>query len=194
MCRLQIRITYPEPAKQKKLQLRLMNALKWPFLFAGYICVVMNLVTGGKAWSAIVVWSLWFAWSMAISPALVEYNRISQLVKLIANSCVLLILIDRLLAPGWAVEVVPIVCFCGLAAAGALFFTDLERQQQNMFPMLLLIGFSLLCSVIGLLVWREESRWTLAVMGAFALSLLVGCVSTLGSGFVCELKKRFHTN
>lgn len=81
-----------------------------------------------------------------------------------------------------------------LAAAGALFFTDLERQQQNMFPMLLLIGFSLLCSVIGLLVWREESRWALAVMGAFALALLVGCASTLGSGFVRELKKRFHTN
>lgn len=60
--------------------------------------------------------------------------------------------------------------------------------------MLLLIGFSLLCSVIGLLVWREESRWALAVMGAFALALLVGCAFALGSGFVRELKKRFHTN
>lgn len=190
---MKVDIVYPRPGREQQLHRRLAGLLQWPFLFAAYICPILNLVTGGRAWSVIVLWSLFIVWSTAISPALVEYNRISQFIKLISNACILLILIDRLLSPGWAVEVVPIVCFCGLAVAGILFFTDLERQKQNMLPLLLLIAVSLLCAVVGLILWREESRWALAVMGAFAFALLFACACTLGPDFVRELKKRFHT-
>ncbi len=191
---MKINITYPQPTKEKRLTQKMIKILKWPFLFSGYICLVINLVTGGKAWSIIVLWSLWIVWSTVISPTLIEYNRISQVIKLITNSCILLIFIDIFLSPGWAVEVVPIVCFSGLTLVGVLFFSDFERQQQNMFPMLLLIIISIICSIIGLIIWRAESRWALAVMGAFAFALLIGCVFKLGPSFIREVKKRFHTH
>ena len=76
--------------------------------------------------------------------------------------------------------------------SGVLFFTDLERQKQNMQPMLLLIILSLIGSGVGLPVWQEESRWALAVMGMVALVLLIACIATLGSDFLRELKRRFH--
>lgn len=189
---MKVEITYP-PVERRRLQRRkLLRILRWPFLFAAYICPLINLLTGGKAWSVIVLMSLYMAWKLVLSTDLVEYNRISQFTKLIVCTCVLLGLIDWLLAPGWAVEVVPIVCFGGLVVAGILFFTDLERQKQNMLPMLVLIVMALFGSVIGLSLWHEESCWALVVMGALALALLVGCAATLGGEFLRELKRRFH--
>jgi hypothetical protein len=190
---MKVRITYPPPEKRTMFWQHVIAWAKWIFLFAAYFCPIINLVTGGPAWSLIVIWSLWLIWSLLLSPALVEYNRISQLIKLVSNTCILLILIDVLLSPGWAVEVVPIVCFCGLFLAGLLFFTDLGRQRQNMFPMLLLVGVSIFCSLVGLTLWHGESRWALAVMGAFALALFIGCICVLGMDFIRELKKWFHT-
>ena len=136
--------------------------------------------------------SLYTVWSLVLSPDLVEYNRISQFIKLITCSCILLTMIDIFLAPGWAIEVVPIVCFGGLTIAGVLFFTDLEKQKQNMLPMLLLIFLAIIGSIVGLCLWHEESRWALAVMGAFALALLFACAVTLGNDFVRELRRGFH--
>ncbi|MDO4572095.1 MAG: DUF6320 domain-containing protein [Clostridia bacterium] len=190
---MQIKLCYPTPGRAKRRRETLIRFLRWPFLFAAYICPILNIVTGGQAWSLIVLWSLWILWSSLLSPALVEYNRISQLIKLVANACVLLLLIDLLLSPGWAAEVVPIVCSSGLALTGTLFFTDLERQRQNMFPMLLLILVSILCAIAGLVLLRGEGRAALAVMGALAFALLAGCALTLGRGLVAELKKRFHS-
>lgn len=190
---MRVKITYPQPEKERLVQQKVIDTLKWPFLFTAYICPVINIVTGGKAWSVIVLWSLWIIWSSVISPTLVEYNRISQFIKPVVNACVLLILIDLLLAPGWAVEVVPIVCFCALTVTGLLFFTDIERQKQNMLPMLLLIASSIICAAAGLMIWHGENSWALAVMGAFAFALLVACFMTLGTDFVRELRKRFHT-
>lgn len=189
---MKIKVTYPPVAKRKLQRRKFLNIVRWPMLFAALICPVMNIVTGGKAWSLIVLMSLYMVWTLVLSPDLVEYNRISQFIKLVTCACVLLALIDVFLAPGWAIEVVPIVCFCGLAVSGVLFFTDLERQRQNMLPMLLLIFLALIGSALGLCLWHEESNWALAVMGTFALALLAACAVTLGNDFVRELRRRFH--
>ena len=189
---MQIKNTYPSVQKRKLQQRKIIKIVRWPLPFAAVICPVLNIVTGGKAWSIIVLMSLYMAWTMLFSTDLVEYNRISQFIKLISNACILLILIDVLLAPGWAIEAVPIVCFCSLAVTGVLFFTDLERQKQNMLPMLLLILVTLVSAIVGLCIWHEESRWALAVMGVFSFSLLVACVVMLENEFVRELKRRFH--
>lgn len=189
---MKVDITYPDVPKKSLHRKKLIRAGKWLCFVAACACPTVNLCTGGKAWSLIVLMSLYMVWKMILSPDLVEYNRISQFIKLIVYSGILLILIDVFLAPGWAIEVVPIVCFCGLAVSGVLFFTDLERQKQNMQPMLLLIILSLIGSGVGLPVWQEESRWALAVMGMVALVLLIACIATLGSDFLRELKRRFH--
>jgi len=191
---MEIEITYPKKSALRFQRHNLINWARWPFLFAAYICPIINLATGGPAWSVIVVWALWIVWSFSLSPELVEINRISLFVKFLADAAVLMILIDVLLAPGWAVEVVPIVCFTGLTITGTLLFTDIERQKQNMMPMLMLIVVSIASSITGLIIWRQEdNKWALAVMGAFAFALLVAGVSVLGSDFIRELKRRFHT-
>ena len=100
-------------------------------LAAAIASVLVNWATGGKAWSLIVLMSLYMVWTLVLSPDLVEYNRISQFIKLITCTCILLTLIDVFLISGWAVIVVPIVGFGGLIVAGILFLTDLERQKQN---------------------------------------------------------------
>lgn len=189
---MKIEITYPPVPKRNLRHKKALRMVKWLCFFAACICPAINLATGGKAWSLIVLMSLYMLWTLVLSPDLVEYNRISQFIKLIACSCVLLGLIDIFLAPGWAIEVVPIVCFCGLSISGVLFFTDLERQKQNMLPMLLLIGTALIGSAVGLGVWHGESNWALVVMGVVALVLLVICIATLGNDFLRELKRRFH--
>ncbi len=190
---MDVKITYPAVARKKLRRIHFLAFARWPVLIAGIICPVVNLVTGGKAWSVIVWMSLYMVWTLLLSPDLVEYNRISQFIKLITCTCVLLTLIDVFLVSGWAVEVVPIVSYCGLIISGVLFFTDLERQKQNMRPMLVLILLSLIGSAVGLSLWQEESRWALAVMGAIALILLIICAAVLGPDFLRELKHRFHT-
>lgn len=190
---MDVKIAYPEVRQRKEFARCLASVLKWTFLFAGFICIALNLVTGGKAWSVIVAWSLWLLWTQVVSPDLVEYNFISQLIKLVVNGCILLVFIDMLITPGWAVEVVPIIFFSALLTVGVLFFADFERQRQNMFPMLLLNGVCLIGSIIGLIVWHEETRWVFVVVGVFALSLLVGCFAKLRLDFIKECRKLFST-
>ena len=190
---MKLEITYPTAPRRRRALHRLTETVRWCFGFAALVCPVLNLCTGGRAWSVIVLWSLWMVWSNVFSPDLVEYNRISQLIKLIAQSCILLVLINLLLAPGWAVEVVSIVCFSGLAAVSLLFFTDLERQRHNASPLLVFAALCLVGAVVGLAVWREETRWALAVLGVFALFSLAGCLYALGPDFWRSLKKYFHT-
>ena len=189
---MKVNITYPPVTKRKLQRKRVLMIARWPMLFAAFICPVINLVTGGKAWSVIVLMSLYMVWTLGFATDLVEYNRISQFIKLITETCILLILIDVLLAPGWAIEVVPSVCFGGFVVVGILFFTDLRRQKQNMLPMLSMIFLALISSIVGLILWHEESRWALAIMGAFAFALLVACIVILKTEFVRELKRRFH--
>lgn len=190
---MRVNITYPQPEKRKRQRQDVIDHAKWPFLLAGFVCAVVNIATGGPAWSLIAIWSLWMAWSFVIAPDLVEYNRISFWIRLITSISILLIIIDALFPLGWSLEVVPIIFFAGLTIAGILFFTDLERQKQNMLPMLALIALSLLASLIGLLFWRAESHWTLIVLGVIALTLLAACIMVMGGDFLREVRKRLHT-
>ncbi len=84
------------------------------------------------------------------------------------------------------------MAFGGLVIAGTLLFSDLERQKQNMLPLLLLIFIAIVASVIGLSVWYDRGRWAFWVMGAVAIVLLIACGIILGGEFLRELKRRFH--
>ncbi len=189
---MKLKITYPSVEKRKVQRKKILRILRLPFLAAAVVCPILNLITGGKAWSLVVLMSLYIAWTLLVSPDLVEYNRISQTVKATVNAGILLTLIDVFLASGWAIEVVPIVCFGGLIISGVLFFTNLERQKQNMLPMLLMIFITQLGAAIGLSVYHEQKRWALIVMGLISVVLLFACIIALGGDFIRELKKRVH--
>ena len=188
---MKIKITYPKVSPKIIKHQRLINFMKWPLLIAVVICPIINLITGGKAWSLVVLMSIYMAWDLVISRDLVEYNRISQFVKLITLTSLLLITIDVFLAPGWALEAVPILIFSGLIVTSVLFFTDIEKQKQNIFPFLLLILLSIFSSIIGLSFYHEKDSWPLTVMGVVALFLLITLSITLKENIINELKKGF---
>lgn len=188
---MKIKITYPKVSPKIIKHQRLINFVKWPLLIAVVICPIINLITGGKAWSLVVLMSIYMAWDLVISRDLVEYNRISQFVKLITLTSLLLITIDVFLAPGWALEAVPILIFSGLIVTSVLFFTDIERQKQNIFPFLFLILLSIFSSIIGLSFYHEKDSWPLTVMGVVALFLLITLSITLKENIINELKKGF---
>ena len=188
---MKIKITYPKVSPKIIKHQRLINFMKWPLLIAVVICPIINLITEGKAWSLVVLMSIYMAWDLVISRDLVEYNRISQFVKLITLTSLLLIIIDIFLAPGWALDAVPILIFSGLIVTSVLFFTDIERQKQNIFPFLFLILLSIFSSIIGLSFYHEKDSWPLTVMGAVALFLLITLSITLKENIINELKKGF---
>lgn len=188
---MKIKITYPKVSPKIIKHQRLINFMKWPLLIAVVICPIINLIIGGKAWSLVVLMSIYMAWDLVISRDLVEYNRISQFVKLITLTSLLLITIDVFLAPGWALEAVPILIFSGLIVTSVLFFTDIERQKQNIFPFLFLILLSIFSSIVGLSFYHEKDSWSLTVMGVVALFLLITLSITLKENIINELKKGF---
>lgn len=188
---MKIKITYPKVSLKIIKHQKLINVMKWPLLIAVVICPIINLITGGKAWSLVVLMSIYMLWDLVISRDLVEYNRISQFVKFITLTSLLLITIDVFLAPGWALEAVSILIFSGLILTAVLFFTDIERQKQNIFPFLFLILLSIFSSIIGLSFYHEKDSWSLAVMGVVALFLLITLTITLKENIINELKKGF---
>lgn len=189
---MKIKNTYPPEVKRSFQRRKLLNIVKWPFLIAAIACITVNICIGGKAWSAVAVCGLFVVWNMFVSTDLIEYNRISQFIKGITYSCILLTLIDLILSPGWAIIVVPIVCFGGLFISAILFYTDFERQKHNLLPMLLLAVASLIASIVCMSVFEETRNWEMIVMGSFSLVLLIVLIITLGGEFIRELKRRFH--
>ena len=188
---MDIKITYPTP-KMKDYRY-IINILRLCFLAASYICPIVNLFTGGKPWSLVVLWGLWFIWFLFISRDLVEYNRISQTAKSLVYTCILLILIDRYLAPGWASFVIPIVSFGALIVMGILFFTNIPKQKQNMMPMVWLIAASFAVTIIALLGWLNLN-WPMVTLGSTAFVLLVVSAVILKKELLREIKKRFHVS
>lgn len=190
---MKIKEIYPKIEKKVELKKHLYNAIRFTLMFIGIICFVLNLVIGGKLWSLLVMWSLLLIWRQFISIDMVEYNRMSQIVKLVFNSSILLIIIDRFLISGWAIEVVPLVCFGGITLIGILLFSDFERQKHNTVPVIIICILCIISAIIGLSVWKEETRWALALMGTFASILLFAYISKQGIEFINELKKIFST-
>ena len=78
---MKLKITYPPIEKRKLQRKHFLRVIRWPVLFAVVACPIVNLAVGGRAWSLIVLMSIYMAWSLILSPDLVEYNRISQSIK-----------------------------------------------------------------------------------------------------------------
>lgn len=189
---MKVKNIYPTVQKQKIKRREAMAILRGPFLLVAFICPIVNLAVGGRAWSVVVLIGLSLLWRMIVSPDLVEYNRISQFIKFLIGSCILLIFINVLFEYRWAVFVVPIIGFGGLVISGILFFTDFQKQKQNIRPMLTLIFISIIGSIVGLSVWYDEWSWVFIVLGTVAVVLLACCMATLRGDFLREFKKRFH--
>lgn len=189
---VKINITYPEISKTKHNRRRFLKLMKWIFILLALASIIVNICVGGLLWFPVALMGLFMIWNLILSIDLVEYNRISQFIKATIYSCVLMALIDIFLVSGWALDVISIVSFASVIISGILFFTDFNRQKQNMLPMFYLITIALIWSMVGLFSALEVMSWPLIVLGGVTLLLLAVIIITLRGDFIRELKCRFH--
>ena len=184
--------TYPSAKKQKLQRNKIIEIVRWPFIIGVFVLPIVNIFTGAPLWSIVAIWSMWIVWSMLFSPQLVEYNRISNVVRLITNVAILLVLIDVFIASGWAIEVVAIVGFSGLGILSILFFSNLHKQRQNLFPMLLFIIVAIGLAITGIILWRESTHWSIITLATTGGAFLLTTAIVLRKDLINEFAKRFH--
>ena len=170
----------------------MLSVLRWPFLTAAAACIIVNIANAGPLWGIIAVLTLYIIWRMILSPDLVEYNRVSQSIKIVMWVSILLALIDLLLVHSFSLFVIPIVCFSGLVVSIVLFFTDLQRQKHNMLPLILFEVVSALGSAIALCLWKSPNNWPYIVLLSLSVVSFLAMVIVLGQDFKIELNRRFH--
>ena len=189
---MHVKQTYPSVKKGSKNRRQMLAILRWPFLSAAAACIIVNLAVSGPWWGVIAVLMLYIVWTLILSPDLIEYNRMSQSIKIVAWVSILLALIDILLVHSFALFVIPIVCFSGLVVCIVLFFTDLRRQKHNMLPLILFEVVSMIGSGVVLCVWNDPNNWPYIVLLSLSVLSFLSKVIVLGRDFKIELERRFH--
>ena len=171
---------------------RMLSIVRWPFFAVAAAALIVNLCVKGPFWSIIVILSLYVIWTFVLSPDLVELNRISQTIKVTVWSSILLVVIDLLFVHSFSLFVIPIVCFSGLSSCIVLFFTNLETQKHNMFPLINFIFASIIGSLITLHFYHGEDNWPLIVLLSLSILSLLAFIIVLGPDFKREMQRRFH--
>lgn len=171
----------------------MLNIVRWPFLGVAAAAPIVNLCIGGPHWWILVILTLLVVWKMILSPDLVEFNRISQSIKIVVWSSILIAAVDLLFVNNsFAIFVIPIVCFAGLANCIVLFFTNLETQKHNMLPLINFIFVSIIGSLIALHVYHDIENWPLIVLLGVSVLSLLSLIIVLGQDFKIEMQRRFH--
>ena len=184
-------IIYPKIKKQSLAMLRIRYVMGLIFLVSGVVCSIVNIAVGGKAWSVIAIWGMYMVWTLVLKQPLVERNLISQGVRLAVCTVIMLVLIDRLLYPGWANFVAPIVAYAALIVLAILFFVNVSQQRHNVMPLVILTALAAVGSAVALFVFSETS-WPMIVLASTAAALLIATAFTLKTRLISELVKRFH--
>ena len=184
-------IIYPKIKKKSIFMAYLRTICGLLFLAAAVACPIVNLAVGGPAWSVIVLWSMYMIWTILLKMPLVERNLISQGVRLLVMTGILLVLIDWLIVPGWAAFVIPNVVYTALIVLAILFFVNVSKQRHNVMPLLVVVALTVVGSVIALFVF-SETRWPMIVLAAVAASLLIVSIFILRTRLISEFRKRFH--
>ncbi|MBR3099045.1 MAG: hypothetical protein IKH18_05710 [Clostridia bacterium] len=153
---------------------------------------IVNWRVGGPAWSAVAVWVLLALYRLVLSPEPVEKGTVSILVRALLYLIVTMVLIELLLAPGWADMAIPLATLCALIVSAVLSVIDMERQQPLAMSMLVLVVFSgsaiFLYKLLGKrITWPV---WTLSALAA--LLFLLGLMIYRRQIFQL-LKKYWHT-
>ena len=189
---MHVKITYPSIKRGSRNRRLLLDILRWPFILAAVVSVIVNLCVGGPLWCVVASIGLSAIWKLLLSIDLVEYNRTSQFIKTVVWSCILLASVDILLVHGWSRFVIPIVLFGAHAICAVLFFTDIETQKHNMMPLILFIFASIVGSVVVLHFWHEQNDWPYMVLLGLSAVFLLTLILVLRQDFLREMKRRFH--
>lgn len=189
---MHIKNTYPSITRGSGSRRRMLAVLRWPFILSALACLIVNVLIGGPLWSIVAVFALYMAWTLIFAIDLVEYNMISQTIKTVVLTSILLALIDILLFSGWAKFVIPIICFSGLLLCAVLFFSNLETHKHNMLPLIDFIVIAVIGSGVALYFWHESGDWPIVVLFCESALFFLSIIVILGQDFVREIKRRFH--
>ena len=187
---MNIEIVYPNVGRPALFMTHFRKVLRWVLALAMITCPIVNLAVHGKAWCLVAVWVMLGVWDILAKPDVIEYSLLRQTVKITIYVSILLVLIDQLLAPGWASFVVPLVLTAALVVSVIFFVSDLHTQKQNMMPMIWLILISLVLSGVNLAGW--ERRWPMIMLGSLSLLLTIVGLVVFHKEILLEIKKRFH--
>lgn len=189
---MQVHPTYPPRPSHSFLRRNRQDILRSLFLFSGYTCLIINLLTGGGPWSLIVIGGLCVFWIAFLYRPLVEHTLIKKLSDISIVVCLYLFLLDSILQEGWSVYVVPIVFFSDLIFIGGIFLLFFQKQKRNFMPLFELIVSGLVASLLGILGFAHIS-WALIVVGGVSLVLVVLSFAIFPKEILLEMKKKMHT-
>ena len=189
---MNIKIIYPIPERQQNIYRTLRNYVRILFIAAAAICLLVNLLVKGKAWSLIVCWSLFSVWNLFFSLRLVEFSIYSHAVRITMYIVILLMLIDRFLASGWAETVVPIVLFGLLLLMFILFFVTYDRKERHVVSITFLGLFNLFSIPYSIHSWPIEN-WVAFAFQCASLLLFVIMIIINRDVLLYEIKARFRT-
>ena len=90
------------------------------------------------------------------------------------------------------IEVASLVVVGGLIITAILFFSNVSRQKQNVFPLLIFIIIAIIFSVVAFVLRGQEPLgWAMIVSISVALAIFLSTAIILRINFFRELKKRF---
>lgn len=188
---MKVNVVYPEKNIKRDLWRTTKFIVQWLSLIGAVSSVIVNILVRGPAWSAIIVWSLIILWNFVFNPTLIEHNRTSISVKSTINITILIVII-YLVFPKWpGIEVASFVLVGGLIVSAALFFSNVARQKQNVFPLLTFAVIAITFASVSLVLRKGTGlEWSFIVAISLALALLLSTIIILRINFLKELKKR----
>lgn len=187
-----VHATYPPAATQSFWRRNRLEIWRSAFLIAGYTCLIINLLTGGIAWSVIAIGGLMLAWIVFLYRPQVENTPIKKLCDIAVAVCLYLFLLDSVLHTEMSEYVVPIVFFGDLIFIGLYFLLFFRKQKRNFLPLFELILVGLVSTLLAL-VGMRSLRWPMIVVGSVSLGLLVICFVLFRKPMMEEIRKKFHT-
>lgn len=193
---MDINKSYPKISKRLFVVQKIRRLLAYIFLISSLICVFLNLVSGGQAWSIIVICAEWLFWTNILSRPLIENNVHGRISQLVWSACILLVLIDLFFSTesflGWAPFVILIIYFSLMILLSIIFFSSFSKQKRNLMPLFWLIAGSLIINIFsfsGLIA----IKWPTIALGSMSIVFLAVGIVWLRKPLIYELKKRFHT-
>ena len=98
---MRVHTTYPPNTSQSFWRRNRQALWRSAFVLAGYLCLIINLLTQGPAWSLIVIGGLMTVWIALIYQPQVEATPIKKLCDTALAVCLYLFLLDSVVGGGW---------------------------------------------------------------------------------------------
>lgn len=190
---MNLKIIYPIPKSQSQFYRIFRIIMRYTFIIAALACAIVNICVKGKAWSIVVIWSLISLWQLLFSLKIMEFSIYSHATRITFYLSVLLILIDYLLAPGWARTVLPIVLFAYLLVMFILYFALRDKRDRHILSIFILGLFSMIAIPYSIDHF-PITNWIAFSFSLASVVLFIILVIINFKNIIYEIKVRFKTN